>query len=245
MEKITRLLEFVKVRASRETIYMSIYGAIVGWCLYRQWVMTLICTGILFFLSIWMPDRTRGHRQELRQTADILEAMASSISSGSSLPRAIGTACSQVEKMYESMGEKEARIAKMLRLGKMLGDTSGNGAFENLGKELKSSEIQAFAKALGILEIKGGNVSKLCLDTCDGLRKKCDLLDEVETLRTDMDLSRRILFLTVPAVVVMLHILAPEFMAPLYVGVGRLLSAGVFVVIVASWILSRKICKIE
>lgn len=241
----TRLLGFVKKRLCFETAFLAIYGGLLGWTLFKNVLMVMICSILMALLSIFMPDKSNGKRQSLRQVADLLESMAGSISSGHSLPKAIQISCSQTREMYASMGVRQVVVINVLETARLVGDTSGTSAFGKVGETLDNPEIKAFAKALHILEKKGGNIARLCLDTCDGLRSKCDLQEEIETIRTDMDLSRRVLLITVPLVVLFIGLMAPDFMASIYVGKGRLVAIAIFITICVSWAISRKICEIR
>ncbi len=249
MEKRIGFAGFVKDKLrsgiSAEVAYTSIYGFILGWVLFKNWIGVMFTGGMLLILAVMFPDNSYSHRVVLRQTADILEAMSSGLSSGNNPIKALTTACSQVQDMYISMGVQQIQAVETLRLGIGIGDTSGHSAFLKLGEDIESVEIRTFANSLRILEAKGGNMARLCAATCDILRRQCDLQEEVEAMRTDMDLSRRILFAIIPGVLILLQIMAPDFLTPMYGGTGRLLAIAVLLTIMISWILGRKLCQID
>lgn len=224
---------------------LTVYGFFLGFVLFRHWLGIVLCGVIMLCLSMGFTNGRSEERSMHRQTADVLEAMAGAVSSGLSVPRALDMACGQIREMYAGMGIDKVQAVEVLYEAKRKTDTSCHKSFVRLGRELGSMEILAFANGLEIMEARGGNVALLCIETCDRIRRRCDLHEQVETLRTDMDLSRKLLFAAVPIVLILLDFIAPDFMAPLNRGPGVLVSCVAFVSIVVAWIWAEKICQIK
>ncbi len=232
-------------RISRSAVVMTLYGSVLGLILFRHILGVVTCGGVFFALNMGERKSAQENRLLLKQTADLLEAMAGMIAAGRGFTGALISACQDVEQMYLNMGVSQTPIPDMVRANWGQRDRVCSRTFAEIGSRTGSAEIRAFAGAVEIIENKGGNGAALCSDTCDALRRKWELYENIQLMRTELDLSRNILFASVPLVVILLTGIAPDFMNCLYTGTGRIVAAAVYVSVVAAWIWARKICRID
>lgn len=232
-------------KISRTAVVMTIYGALLGLILFRHFLGVIVCSGVFLVLNIRERETARDNRMLMKQTADLLEAMAGMIAAGRGFTGALISACQEVEQMYLNMGISKTPILDVVRANCGHRDKGCSRTFAEIGSRTNSAEIRAFAGAVEIIENKGGNGVVLCSDTCDALRRKCELHEDIELMRTDLDLSRKILFVSVPLIVILLTGIAPDFLDCLYTGTGRLVSVVAYVSVVVAWVLARRICRID
>lgn len=232
-------------KISRTAVVMTIYGCLLGLILFRHFLGIVVCGGVFLVLNIRERETARENRLLMKQTADLLEAMAGMIAAGRGFTGALISACQDVEQMYLNMGVSDTPILDVVRTNWGHRDKGCSRTFAEIGSRTNSVEIRAFAGAVEIIENKGGNGAVLCSDTCDALRRKCELYEDIELMRTDLDLSRNILFASVPLIVILLTGIAPDFLDCLYTGTGRIVAVAVYMSVVVAWIWARKICRID
>ena len=191
------------------------YGAVLGFFAFRGVIGTAACA--VLFAVIMQGGRSgeQRRRQIVRQSADLLESMSSMLSAGRSVFRSLTGACDELEDVYRCSGVTDMPVIEAVRSRRPMSDRDCSGVFSELGIAAGAPELTAFAGAMDIMRDKGGNTAELCADTCDALRRKCDLADEIVTLRTDVDLSRAILMIMVPVVLIVFNMVGPDFLSPL------------------------------
>ncbi len=219
------------------------YGALLGFYIFRGVAGTLACAVI--FAAVMQSGRGREQRQRLitRQAADLLESMSSMLAAGRGIGRSLTGACDELSEVYRCSGVTDTPVIDMIRASGRGRDTGCAEVFAELGKSAALPELEAFAGALSIITDKGGNSAELCGDTCDALRRKSDLAEDIVTMRTDVDLSRAILMVMVPIVLIIFSMVGPDFLSPLYTGTGRIAACASVGLIAGGYLLAGAICK--
>jgi len=154
------------------------------------------------------------------QLPDALILIASSIRSGYSFLRAIQVVADQ---MPAPMSEEFSRIIKETNLGGSL-----EQSFRAVLKRVPSYDFDLVITAVLIQMQVGGNLADILDTIAETIRERVKLQREISALTAEGRLSGIICFLMPVFLAVVMTVLNPEYMAPLYntpVGMSMLISA--------------------
>ena len=198
-------------------------GALVGWLGMRTLLSFLI-------------HRRRGAFAD--QLPDLLQLLASSLQSGFSLLQALDTAAR--ETAQPAAGEFARALAEA-RLGADLED-----ALETIADRMGSDDLRWTVMAIRIQRGIGGNLAEVLSTTVSTIRERGYLRRQVHALTSEGRLSAYILVALPVVIGAYLFLTDPTYMRPLYTtGLGQLLLAGAFTLMVLGTLIMRRMIKVE
>lgn len=187
-------------------------------------------------LARWLDQRRRNKFNE--QLPEALATMSNALRAGFSLSQAFD---SVVEQGENPMSEEFSILQRQLRIG-----MSFDEALESMSDRVGSDDLTLVTTAILISRKTGGNVTEIFDKISDTIRGRMKIERKVKTLTAQgrmqgMVVSAMPLFLGV-----IITVLKPKLMIPFLTSVPGVLSIlAMIVLIVAGWLMIRKIIKID
>jgi tight adherence protein B len=157
--------------------------------------------------------RISGRRRAFEaQLPDALSLIASSLSAGHTFLRAIQMMCEESEP---PLAEEFARVVNETRLGDSVTD-----ALARMAQRLEIRDLDWVVQAIRIQQTVGGRLADLLHTLADFIRARDEVRREVKVLTAEGRMSAWILTALAPFMLLLVQIISPDYMAPMYRGWG-------------------------
>ncbi len=223
-----------------------IVGTLVA-TLFAAWVFFVMAGWVLAVAALAVPFVVRGlifaklarkRRVFGEQLPDNLDVLASALRAGHSLIAALAVVVSEAP---EPSRTEFQRVVADEQLGVSIEDSLGTVA-----QRMKSRDILQVALVASIQGQAGGNAAEVLDRVTESIRERVDLRRLVRTLTAQGRLARWIVSALPVGLLVMISILNPDYIRPLFVHTGgRLLLAVAALMIIAGSVVIGKIVDIE
>ena len=159
------------------------------------------------------------------QLPDALSLVASSLSAGHTFLRAVQMMC---EESAPPLSEEFSRLVAETRLGDNVTE-----ALERMAMRLQIRDLDMVVQAIRIQQTVGGRLADLFHTLSDVIRARDEVKREVQILTAEGRMSAYVLAGLVPFLFLMMQLINPTYIEPLYSGMGLavLIGCGVSVVI--------------
>ncbi len=208
------------------------------------WIAALI-------LGYWLPKFWLGRRKSKRlkafntNLADTIMLLANSLRAGSSFLQAVEMI---VRETQPPISTEFARVIREVNLGLPLDE-----ALANLQRRVRSDDLDLMTTAIAIHHTVGGNLAEILDSIAFTIRERVLIKGEIRTLTAQQRMSGYVVGFLPIALVLLLSVIAPTFMAPMLQKPPELLGlpAGMFILagggfmMLIGFILIRRIVDIE
>ena len=172
--------------------------------------------------------RRRIHKRKeafMAQLPDALSLIASSLSAGHTFLRAIHMMC---EESGPPLADEFQRVVVETRLGDPVVD-----ALDRMAGRLRLRDVDILVQAIRIQQTVGGKLADLLHTLAEFIRARDEVRREVRVLTAEGRMSAYVLAGLVPFLLVVIQVLNPGYIRPLYTGWGLivLVSSAASVVI--------------
>jgi len=171
------------------------------------------------------------------QLPDALSLVASSLSAGHTFLRAVQMMC---EESAPPLSEEFSRLVAETRLGDSVVE-----ALERMARRLQIRDLDMVVQAIRIQQTVGGRLADLFHTLADVIRARDEVKREVKILTAEGRMSAYVLAGLVPFLFVMIQILNPDYVKPLFSGTGLYLLIGCGLSVVAGLLVILRMVKIE
>lgn len=168
---------------------------------------------------------------------DALTLIASSLSAGHTFLRAIQMMCEEAEP---PMSEEFARVVAETRLGDPLVDALGR-----MAKRLEVRDLDWVVQAIRIQQTVGGRLADLFHTLADVIRARDEVKREVLVLTAEGRMSAYVLAGLVPVLFLLMRMVNPAYLVPLYSGTGLFVLIGCGLSVVAGLFVILRMVKID
>ena len=248
-ESVTKRLESELIKADiplrgEEYLMLRIIAAIVPGTLVMLLTNQLIFSLLVYILAAIAPQIFVGISQQKKlrkfnyQLIDSLAIMSNSLRAGYSFMQAVELVSREMPK---PIGKEFARTFREINLG-----TTTEEALHNLGRRMGSDDLELIITAVLIQRQIGGNLAEILDNISHTIRERVRIQGEIKTLTAQGRISGFVIGLIPPALIVLLFIVNPGYMKPLFsnpVGLA-MLGAGAVSELIGILII-RKIISIE
>jgi tight adherence protein B len=212
-----------------------------------MWLISAITAGIFAIFGLWVPWGVRAYlKRRLRkrreafaeQLPDNLQVLSSALRSGHSL---VGALSVVVEESAEPSKSGFRRVIADEQLGVPLEDALGVVVYR-----MDNNDLEQVALVAALQRKTGSSAAEVLDRVTETVRERFELRRLVKTLTAQGRLSRWIVSLLPPALMVVISLINPNYLDPLFsTGGGRLLLViGTFMVILGSLAI-KKIVEIK
>jgi tight adherence protein B len=171
------------------------------------------------------------------QLPDALSLVASSLSAGHTFLRAVQMMC---EESAPPLSEEFGRLVAETRLGDNVTE-----ALERMAQRLDIRDLDMVVQAIRIQQTVGGKLADLFHTLSDVIRARDEVKREVQILTAEGRMSAYVLAALVPVLFLMMRIINPGYIEPLYSGTGLFVLIGCALSVVAGLFVILKMVKIE
>jgi tight adherence protein B len=220
------------------SVALAVVGALLGL------LATPILAVVLAAVGAWGPyaavarsvSRRTRHFEE--QFPDILDLIAASLESGSSIQQALELVVAEVD---EPAASEFGRVLAATRFGSSLVE-----ALQEMAARLESRDVTWTVQAIIVQQRTGGRLADVLRIVSDVMRSREEIRRELAALTAEGRLSAYVLTALPIIFVAFLALVRPEYLHPLVstaLGYGMLIVSGVLLVI--AYIAMRRIVRIE
>lgn len=214
---------------------LSIVGFVLGGFLV---LVIFLLIGVLAgpgFLNFKAASRARKFEQQL---PDTLTLLAGALRAGFSLMQAVDAVSQEVQN---PMGRELRRVVSESRLGRDL-----EASLDDTSERMGSPDFAWAVMAIRIQREVGGNLAELLITVADTMIQRERLRREVKALTAEGRISAYLLAVLPPALGVVMYIVNPEYMSPLFhdtLGIILLILSALGMVVGFFWM--QKVVKID
>jgi tight adherence protein B len=202
-------------------------------------------------LGYWLPKFWLGRRKSKRlkafntNLADTIMLLANSLRAGSSFLQAVEMI---VRETQPPISTEFARVIREVNLGLPLDE-----ALANLQRRVRSDDLDLMTTAIAIHHTVGGNLAEILDTIAFTIRERVRIKGEIRTLTAQQRMSGYVVGFLPIALVLLLSVIAPTFMAPMLqkppellgLPAGMFILAGGGIMMLIGFILIRRIVDIE
>jgi tight adherence protein B len=183
--------------------------------------------------------RLRKQRAQFsEQLPDHLQELASTMRAGHSLVSGIAA---MAKSASEPSRSEWARVVADEQLGMPL-----EAALVPLSERMDCSDVEQVALVAALQQRSGGNMAEVLERLADGVRERADLRRELDSLTAQARLSRWVVTALPPAVLLILTVINPHYVSPLFHSNGGQVMLGLVVILIcAGSVVMRRITDIR
>lgn len=191
-----------------------VVGSMLAWALSSRIVVGVIALVVLPWLcwQLVLVKAARRRKAFEQRLPDALSLVASSLEAGHTFLHAVET---MVEESDPPISEEFERILAETRLGDPVVD-----ALERTAKRLQIPDLTWVVQAIRIQQTVGGKLAELLNTLADFMREREEVRREVRVLTAEGRLSAYVLGALPVFVTVVIQVLNPEYMKPMFSGKG-------------------------
>jgi tight adherence protein B len=226
----------VPVRAGEFVLFVAAGGAVVG-SIVAGITGNLVFGGAAFLLSplfakTFLTRRiTRRKKRFEEQFPDALTLIASSLSAGHTFLRSIQM---MMEEAEDPIAEEFGRVVHETQLGDPLVDS-----LDRMAQRLEVRDAEWVVQAIRIQQTVGGKLADLLHTLADFIRAREEIRREIDVLTAEGRISAYVLGALPLFLMLVIQVLNPGYMSPMFQGWGWvwLAGAGASIAIGMIWIL--------
>lgn len=208
----------------------ALLGAAAGWLLVGEWA------------------RARKEARLLRcaeQFREVLQSIVSSLRAGRSMPQALQQAYRDLHQIPGREGDLMSQVLEQALSELSLGAPLDN-VLQSMARRVPLEEIRLFADAVIISRVRGGNLVQVLLTLIRLNMERFQVRQEVRIQTAQKRLEGSMVSAMPLAMLLLLTLMAPDYMAPLTRTAGgqALVGLGLFLVLVA-YLYAQSMARIE
>lgn len=210
----------------KEKVVSLLVGAgvlyMIGFLFYKNmWISAILVSGAVVLPKYVAKQRQKKRQQELTlQFKQALFALSSALSAGRSLENAIPVVISDLRMLYP---DPQTYIIRELEA---MNNQLQNGipiekALDQFAIRSGVDDIRQFADVLIICKRAGGNIVQVIRRTTDLIADKLEIKQEINVMIAQKKFESKVLALAPLIIIAFLSFTSPEYMQPLYQGLGH------------------------
>ncbi len=202
-------------------------------------------------LGFWLPGFWLGRRKGRRlkafnsSLADTIMLLANALRAGSSFLQAVEMI---VRETQPPISTEFSRVIREVNLGLTLDE-----ALANLNRRVRSDDLDLMTTAIAIHHTVGGNLAEILDAIAFTIRERVRIKGEIRTLTAQQRMSGYVVGFLPVALVLLLSVIAPTFMAPMFssppeflgLPAGMFILAGGGIMMLIGFVFIRRIVDIE
>jgi tight adherence protein B len=240
----------VYIMSARETFISALVAGAVLACLgiifYKSWFMALL----MAFFGVCYPtvrakEMALKRKQQLHlQFKQALSSISSALGAGKSVEMAFREAVEDLKLLYH---DPNTFIIKELELinRKIENGETVEAALLDFSRRAGSDDIRNFSDVFVTCKRTGGNLIHVIRRTVAIIHEKLEIEQEIAVMISQKKFEAQLLTLAPLFVVGLLTFTSPDYMAPLYQGIGHLIMTCCLLVLLGCYKLIRRIMDIR
>lgn len=214
---------------------------------YHSFILSALCGFLVIrmkpFYTSW---RAQQRRQKLQhQFKDMLYSLSASFTAGRQMPEALVEAADTLSAMY---GPEEPIMMELAHMKRCIleNNESDSELLTDFAARSGCEDIRNFVQVYIICRNTGGDLEKNISRTVSILTDKMNIEREIHSLTSQKKFEGRLIALMPLAMLVILNLLSPSYVIPLYAGLpGRLIMTGCLGAGLAGLIMMERISHVD
>ncbi|GIQ68252.1 type II secretion system F family protein [Xylanibacillus composti] len=217
-----------------------------GLLFFDAWLAAFLFLPALWLMPRWYSNwRQRQIQDSLAsQFQQMLDVMATALSAGRSVESALQETYNDLQLLYRNPQTPIVREVKVMVGRLAVGDTAER-VLRDFATRTGIEEIREFAEVFGICKRSGGNLIEVARRAAYAISERIRVSQEIQVLIAQKKLEARMLALAPIVFVGLLRAASPDYMAPLYSGIGWMVMAGALALIALAVVLMIRITRIH
>lgn len=221
-------------------------GFMIGWLFYKHILpATILAASGCFVPRIWAQFVMRKRKEMLKQQfKQALHMLSSALAAGKSVENAFQSSLEDLRLFYPAprtyIVQEWERIVHFMQNGDSI-----ESALLDFSHRCQLEDIQHFTDIFMISKRSGGNMVEIIGNTARIIGEKIEMQQEVSVMLSKKKFESKIIFVFPFILIALLGWGSPEYMAPLYEGIGRVVMTGVLLLLIFSYWLHLKIMQID
>jgi tight adherence protein B len=184
---------------------------------YRSFVFSILaCLLGLFYPSIRKKQIIRDRKKELNmQFKDMLYALSSSLSAGSSVEKAFRQLPADLSLLYPDSNTSIIKEARLICL-KLDMNESIESALNSFAARSGIDDILNFADVFQISKRAGANMVEVIRNTTNIINDRIEIEQEIETILAERRFEQKVLYVLPPGMITLLSFAAHDYMEPVF-----------------------------
>ncbi|OPA76932.1 pilus assembly protein TadB [Paenibacillus selenitireducens] len=241
-EGLTQYTEYTLTRRQWMTAFMiaGSAGGVIGYLFYHHVIVALPCVGLG---AMYPRFRRRAllhkRRSELSlQFKQALYSLSSSLAAGRSVENAFYEVVQDLQLLYPDANTDLIREFRIIRFRLENGEPIEE-AVQDFSRRAGIEDITNFADVFTACKRTGGDLVEVVRRTSTMIGEKIDIQQEISVMVAQKKFESKVIMLAPVGFLAFLNMSAPDFMTPMYSGVGIIVSTfALFGLIACSvWIL--------
>ena len=202
-------------------------------------IATAIMILVYFVPGLFLRGRRHSRRAALvQQLPEAMVIMANSLESGSTVLQAIEAAA---ETTASPIADEFARVAREVKLGVPVDDALGH-----IASRFESKDFAILVSAVQLNQRMGGSLAEVLHRVQETMRERVRLIDRVRVLTAQSRASAYIVSALPFGVAVLLMVIAPSYMTPLFTHpLGYLAIVTALCLFAVAWVVMGRITRID
>ena len=248
----TVLTDYTVYRMSRKETALSVIAAAavlwaIGYLFYRSAIIAVMLSSVsLFYPRLVRRQKAERRKEELRrQFKQALYSVSSSLAAGHSVENAFREAVRDMRLLLSAKQKHDILTEFEIINRKVENGESLERALADFGKRSGIDDIAQFADVFATCKRTGGDLIEVARRTIDMIGDKMDIEREIAVLIAQKRFEAKALGVVPFFIVAFLAWGSPDYMAPLYEGIGRLIMTVALAALAFSVWLARKMMDIK
>jgi tight adherence protein B len=245
LDKVEDKLELADIPLRAAEVMLFYFVAVVvitllALVLTQNIIVGLVVLAICLLAGPALLDMRARQRQRkfTAQLPDMLNLLSGALRAGFSLMQAVDAVSQEIE---DPMGKEMRRVVTEARLGRDLEE-----ALEDTAVRTGSADFAWAVMAIRIQREVGGNLAELLMTVAETMVQRERLRREVKSLTAEGRISAIVLGLLPPALAVVMYIINPEYMSPLFHDFTGQLALGLAIVMmIVGFLWMRQVVQID
>lgn len=218
----------------------------IGYLFYQHW-LGMILLSIIGVRYTRIRQRTlleRKRSQLTLQFKQTLYSLSSALGAGRSMENAFREAAQDLRLLYPGTDVDMVRELRILTL-RMENGEPVEQAMMDFSERAQQDDIANFADVFLTCKRTGGDFIEVVRRTSSVIGEKMDIMQEIEVLVAQKRLEMKAMMAAPFMFLAFLNISSPDFMTPLYEGIGRVIATGALTVLSLGILLIHKLMDIR
>lgn len=227
-------------------LFGMVLAAAIGYLFYKSWIASLFLLP-LGWLAVpgweaWLAARRK--RELAGQFRQFLYAVSTSLAAGRSVENAL-LAAEQDLKQIDPSGKSILLRELSAMNGQIRNGLSVERAFVRLAERLAFPDATQFSVSFSLCKQTGGDLVELVRRSAALIGEKIEMQQEMETVTAQKRFEAKAMAAIPFAMIAFLSFGSPDYMAPMYEGVGRLLMTGVLLLLAGCHYWISRLMRLE
>jgi len=218
----------------------------IGYLFYQHWIGMILLSVIgVRFTQIRQRTLLERKRSQLtQQFKQTLYSLSSTLGAGRSMENAFREAAQDLRLLYPGTDVDMIRELRILSL-RMENGEPVERAMMDFSERAQQDDIANFADVFVTCKRTGGDFIEVVRRTSSVIGEKMDIMQEIEVLVAQKKLEMKAMMAAPFLFLAFLNMTSPDFMTPLYEGVGRVIATAALIVLFIGILLIRKLMDIR